>query len=128
MTILLDTHAFLWFVWADPLLSALAKSTIEDPANRKLVSVASCWEISIKSGNGKLSLGSPSAVFIPQQLALNNFELLDIKLAHATAVETLPMHHKDPFDRLLIAQAQIERISIVSVDSVLDPYGVMRIW
>jgi PIN domain nuclease of toxin-antitoxin system len=111
VTLLLDSHSFLWFCQDDPALSAAAKVTIENPANRKLVSVASCWEIAIKAGLGKLSLGEPSATYIPNALARTGFELLEITLAHATAVETLPMHHKDPFDRLLIAQAKIEGLS-----------------
>jgi PIN domain nuclease of toxin-antitoxin system len=126
--LLLDTHAFLWFVWDDPQLSATAKALIEDPANRKLVSMASCWEIAIKAGNRKLTLGTPADVFLPRELARNGFELLDITLAHASAVETLPQHHKDPFDRLLIAQVRIENLSIVSVDVDFDPYGVTRLW
>lgn len=128
MTLLLDTHAFLWFVWADPLLSAGAKAAIEDPANRKLVSVASCWEIAIKAGIGKLTLGAPAAVFIPRELARNSFDLLEIGAAHATAVETLPQHHKDPFDRLLVAQAQLEGVPLVSTDTVFDAYGITRVW
>ncbi len=128
MTLLLDTHAFLWFVWDDPQLSATAKAAIEDPSNRKLVSVASCWEIAIKAGSGKLTLDAPAAVFIPRELARNAFDLLEITLVHATAVESLPQHHKDPFDRLLIAQAQIEGIPIVSVDTAFDAYGIRRIW
>ena len=128
MKLLLDSHAFLWFVWDDPQLSATAKAAIEDPANRKLVSVASGWEIAIKAGNGKLMLGAPAEVFVPRELARNGFELLEIALAHATAVEMLPQYHKDPFDRLLIAQAQIEGIPIVSVDAAFDPYGITRIW
>lgn len=128
MTILLDTHAFLWFVWADPLLSRTARTIIEDPANRKLLSVASCWEIAIKAGNGKLTLGALTSVFIPRELALNNIELLEVSLAHATAVESLPQHHRDPFDRLLISQALTDQLPIVSVDGVLDPYGITRIW
>jgi PIN domain nuclease of toxin-antitoxin system len=128
VTLLLDTHAFLWFVWADPLLSTTAKSAVEDPANRKLVSVASAWEIAIKAGNGKLTLGAPATVFVPRELAKNNFDLLEITLTHATAVETLPQHHRDPFDRLLIVQTQIEGLTIVSVDTAFDAYGVTRIW
>lgn len=128
MTLLLDTHAFLWFVWDDPQLSLPAKTAIEDPANRKLVSVASCWEIAIKAGIGKLKLGTSSDVFIPRELARNNFDLLPISLAQATAVETLPQHHKDPFDRLLIVQARLEGAPIVSVDISFDPYNVPRIW
>jgi PIN domain nuclease of toxin-antitoxin system len=126
--ILLDSHAFLWFVWDDPQLSKAAKTAIEEPANRKLLSIASCWEIAIKTGNGKLTLDAPAAHFIPRELTRNGFELLEISLPHATAVETLPQHHKDPFDRLLIAQAQIEGIPIVSVDAAFDPYSVTRIW
>jgi PIN domain nuclease of toxin-antitoxin system len=126
--VLLDTHALLWFVWDDPQLSATAKAAIEEPANQKLVSVASCWEIAIKTGNGKLMLDAPAAVFLPRELARNGFELLEISLAHVTAVETLPQHHKDPFDRLLIVQAQIESIPLVSVDVAFDPYGLTRIW
>lgn len=126
--ILLDTHAFLWFVWDDPLLSPAAKQSIEDPANRKWVSIASCWEIAIKTGLKKLDLGEPAATFLPRELAMNHFELLGIRLAHATLVETLPLHHKDPFDRLLAAQALIDGIPLVSADAIFDQYGVNRIW
>jgi PIN domain nuclease of toxin-antitoxin system len=128
MTLLLDSHAFLWFCQNDPQLSATAKTRIEDPANRKLVSVASCWEIAIKAGLGKLKLGELSATYLPAALSRTGFELLPIALAHATAVESLPLHHRDPFDRLLVAQAIIEAIPIVSVDVALDPYGVTRLW
>jgi PIN domain nuclease of toxin-antitoxin system len=128
VTLLLDTHTFLWFCQDDPALSATAKALIEDPANRKLVSVASCWEIAIKAGLGKLTLGEPSGTYIPNALARTRFELLPISLAHATAVESLPKHHKDPLDRLLIAQALIEAIPIVSVDVAFDAYRVTRKW
>ena len=128
MKLLLDTHAFLWFVWDDPLLSAAAKALIEDPANRKLVSVASAWEIAIKAGVGKLSLDAPVSVFVPRELAANGFGLLEIALAHATAVEALPMHHRDPFDRLLVAQVVAEGLTLVSADAAFDPYGVTRLW
>ncbi len=83
MNLLLDTHAFLWFCQDDPNLSAAAKSMIENPANRKLVSVASCWEIAIKAGLGKLKLGESSAAYIPAALARTGFELLPISIAHA---------------------------------------------
>ena len=128
MTLLLDTHTFLWFCQDDPSLSATAKVLIEDAGNRKLVSVASCWEIGIKAGLGKLRFGEPSSVYIPAAVSRTGFELLPISLAHATAVESLPGHHRDPFDRLLIAQVMIEAIPIVSVDSQLDAYGVTRLW
>src|ERR1700738_183085 len=105
MTLLLDTHTFLWFCQDDPSLSVRAKSLIEDLGNRMLVSVARCWEIAIKAGLGKLRLGEPSGTYIPNALARTGFALLPISLAHATGVESLPRHHKDPFDRLLAAQA-----------------------
>jgi PIN domain nuclease of toxin-antitoxin system len=128
VTLLLDTHTLLWFLQADPALSATAKALIEDPANRKLVSIVSCWEIAIKAGLGKLKLVEPAGVLLTRELAANNFDLLPISLDHATAVETLPQHHKDPFDRLLIVQAQIEGIPLVSVDPIFDSYGVSRLW
>jgi PIN domain nuclease of toxin-antitoxin system len=118
----------LWFFWDDPLLSPMAKALIEDPNNRKLVSIASCWEIAIKCGLGKLALGEPSRAFLSREIARNNFELLSISLDHATMVESLPSHHKDPFDRLLIAQSSYEAIPIVSADAIFDQYGVTRLW
>lgn len=128
MNFLLDTHTFLWFVWDDPLLSATARDVIVEPSHRKLVSIASCWEIAIKTGLGKLDLGEPSQAFLSRELAINNFELLSISLEHATAVEGLPQFHRDPFDRMLVAQAQSLHCAIVSADDVLDQYGVGRIW
>ena len=128
MNLLLDSHTFLWFVWDDPKLSPSAKALIEDGANRKLVSVASCWEIAIKAGLKRLALGEPATTFLPRELATNGFEVLGIELAHATFVETLPPHHKDPFDRLLVAQALIERLPLVSADAILEQYGIQRLW
>ncbi len=128
MNLLLDTHAFLWFCQDDPALSATAKKNIENPAQRKLVSVASCWEIAIKAGLGKLKLGEPSATYIPAALARTGFELLPISVAHATGVEGLPLHHRDPFDRLLVAQAIAEGLPIVSGDPMLEAYGITRLW
>lgn len=126
--VLLDTHAMLWFFWDDPQLTVSAKAVIEDADNRKLVSVASCWEIAIKVGLGKLDLGEPSRSFLPREITRNNFELLPIGLAHATLVEELPSHHRDPFDRLLIAQAMSENVSLVSADVIFDQYDVSRLW
>ena len=127
-SLLLDTHTMLWFFWDDPQLSVSAKAAIEDAGNRKLVSVASCWEIAIKVGLGKLDLGEPSRIFLPREIARNNFELLGISLDHATAVEGLPRHHGDPFDRLLVAQSMIEHCQIVGSDPIFDRYGVTRLW
>jgi PIN domain nuclease of toxin-antitoxin system len=128
VTLLLDTHTFLWFCQDDPLLSATARKLIEDPANRKWVSVASCWEIAIKAGLGKLVLGELSEAYISAALSRTGLDLLPISLAHATRVETLPLHHRDPFDRLLIAEAVIEAVPIVSREVAFDPYGVGRLW
>ncbi len=128
MILLLDTHALLWFLRDDPALSAVARAVIEDPQNRKLVSVASCWEIAIKAGLGKLDLAEPSRTLLEREIPRNNLELLPITLAHAATVETLPPHHKDPFDRLLIAQALIEGIPVVSADKKFDSYAVNRFW
>src|SRR5207248_4789309 len=105
MTLLLDAHALLWFLWDDPQLSANARALIMVPAHRKLVSVATCWEIAIKAGIGKLRLGEPACTFLAREIATNHFDLLSISFDHAAAVETLPFHHRDPFDRLLVAQA-----------------------
>ena len=93
-----------------------------------LVSIASCWEIAIKVGCKKLNLGERASSFLPRELLANRFDILDIELAHATYVETLPHHHKDPFDRMLIAQALLETIPIVSADVAFDSYGVTRLW
>ncbi len=128
MNLLLDTHALLWFLNDDPHLAPNAKALIEDRTNRKLVSIASCWEIAVKVGLKKLDLGEPATTFLPRELSTNRFDLLGIELAHVTFVETLPPHHKDPFDRLLIAQALLESMSVVSADIAFDPYGVTRLW
>ena len=128
MNLLLDTHTLLWFLRDDPQLSSHAKSEIENAANRKVVSIGSCWEIAIKAGIGKLKLGESTSSLLSRELARNNFELLPITLEHATAVETLPMHHRDPFDRILVVQAFMEHMSIISSDPVFDSYPVARLW
>jgi PIN domain nuclease of toxin-antitoxin system len=128
MSLLLDTHTMLWFFWDDPQLSSNAKMVIEDANNRKLVSIASCWEIAIKVGLGKLDLGEPSRSFLSREIARNNFELQPISLSHATMVEGLAPHHKDPFDRLLIAQSMVECMPLVSGDAIFDQYGITRLW
>ncbi len=128
MRLLLDTHTFLWFIMGSPNLSAAARSLIEDAANEKFVSVASLWEIAIKLSIGKLNLSAPFDVLISQQLSLNGFELLNIEIDHTAVVATLPFHHRDPFDRLLVAQAAVEKMSIISIDPVFDAYPVSRLW
>lgn len=128
MNLLVDTHALLWFLNDDPQLVPSAKALIEDPVNRKLVSIATCWEIAIKVGLKKLDLGESATTFLPRELSANKFDLLGIELSHATFVETLFLHHKDPFDRILIAQSLLESMPIVSADVLFDPYGVTRLW
>lgn len=128
MDLLLDTHAFLWFVGNDPRLSDNAKLAIESSVNQKWISVASCWEIAIKAGLGKLQLAEPVDVFIPREIATNHFSILAIDLKHVTAVAALANHHRDPFDRLLISQAKLESFSIVGCDAMFDAYGVSRLW
>lgn len=128
MTLLLDTHTVLWFWWNDPQLSATALAAICDPANRKLVSPASAWEVAIKVSLKKLDIGGTYQGFFPQHMLRNNFEWLHITDDHFAAVVALPFHHKDPFDRLLVAQASVEGIPLVSTDPQLDPYGISRLW
>jgi PIN domain nuclease of toxin-antitoxin system len=126
--LLLDTHAFLWFWWDDPQLSATAKTAICDPTKRKLISTASAWEVAIKVSLKKLDLGAPYRGFIHQHMVRNNFEWLQITDEHLAGVVDLPFRHKDPFDRMLVAQALYENIPIVSADVQHDAYGISRIW
>lgn len=128
MRCLLDTHTFLWFVGGDTRLSQAARAAIEDPANTGLLSVASAWEMAIKVSLGKLSLTMPVERFIVEHGEGNGIELLGITLAHVGAVETLPFHHRDPFDRLLIAQARVEGLTVIGADTTFDAYGVKRVW
>jgi PIN domain nuclease of toxin-antitoxin system len=127
MKFLLDLHAFLWFIDDHPRLSASAKALLESDADL-LLSVASLWEISIKVSIGKLTLAQLDDIFVPQQLAANAIEILPISLAHLGVVSTLPFQHRDPFDRLLIAQAMVEQLPIISIDSAFDAYSVKRLW
>ncbi len=127
MKVLLDTHAFLWFVNDDPQLSLAAKTLMESEVDL-LLSVASLWEISIKVGIGKLDLPKLFDVFIPEQLEINEIELLPIELRHLTPLTSLPLHHRDPFDRLLISQSLVEELTILSADKIFDRYAVSRSW
>ncbi len=128
MRLLLDTHTLLWWLADDPQLSAAARTAIASQRNDCLVSLASCWELSIKASLGKIRLSKPVERFISDELAANDFQLLPIELRHVAKVENLAFHHRDPFDRLLAAQAMVERLTLVSVDTMFDSYGVKRIW
>ena len=126
MNVLIDTHVFLWFIFDDPQLSVRARDVIEDENNDVYLSVASVWEMAIKAGMGRLPLIEPVEAFIPQQLLRTNIQLLPISLVHALHVASLPGHHRDPFDRLLVAQSLIEGLPILSIDATFDAYGVDR--
>jgi PIN domain nuclease of toxin-antitoxin system len=123
---LLDTHTFLWFVMGNPRITPKIRAQIED--NENFVSVVSVWEIAIKSGIGKLNLELPFDDFIDRQIVPNGIQLLDIKLEHLKVVAALPLHHRDPFDRLLIAQSIVEEIVLISADSVFSLYPVQSMW
>ena len=128
MKLLLDTHTLLWFIAGSASLSAYARSLIEDASNEKFVSIVSIWETAIKVSIGKMSLSAPFNILFPQQLQINGFELLPVKIEHTSVVTTLPFHHRDPFDRLLIAQAVEEKMTLVSRDEFFDDYGITRLW
>ncbi len=128
MTLLLDNHAFLWSWWADRNLSETAVAAISDPANRKLISPASSWKVDIKVSRNKLDLGAPYRGFIPMHMLRNNFESLPITDDHLAGLIDMPFHHRDPFDRMLIAQASYENIPIFSADAQFDAYAITRIW
>jgi PIN domain nuclease of toxin-antitoxin system len=126
--LLLDTHTFLWFVLDDPQVSGPARRLIEEATNRVEVSPASYWEIAIKIGLKKYSLPEPYQEFMEEQIADNDFRILPIEPRHTALRTAMPHHHRDPFDRLLVAQALAEAIPLVSGDPRLDAYGVNRLW
>ena len=128
MRLLLDTHTFLWWVQDAPALSVKAHAAITNPENECLLSLASCWEMAIKLSLGKLKLPTTIDRFIPEQLAMNGFQHWPIEFRHVARVARLPFRHRDPFDRLLAAQALEDGIAIVSADHVFRRYGVKRIW
>lgn len=128
MKLLLDTHALLWFLGNDPQLSAPARQHIENPAHEKFVSVASLWEITIKLSLEKLKLPRPFGEVFPQQLEVNGFELLPISCAQLNGLVELPFHHRDPFDRLLAAQAIVDDLTIVTRDPEFTKYPVKCLW
>jgi len=131
MKLLLDTHTVLWFYLADPQLSVTASAAIMDPANEKWVSPASYWEVAIKISVGKYAIAQPFEDFWRNAIDMNAFQILPVLPRHAAAVATLPFppnKHRDPFDRLIVAQALVEGMRVVSADSMLDAYGITRIW
>ena len=128
MKILLDTQAFLWLSSNDKQLSKKAIKIFLDEKNNFTLSLASIWEMSIKCSLGKLSIQPSLERFVLDELQDNSIEQLPITFSHIIKVQSLPFHHRDPFDRLLIAQALIENLPILSTDAIFDQYGLKRIW
>ena len=124
MKLLLDTHAALWWLSDDARFGEAAARQLTDPTNQVLLSAAVVWEVGIKRSLGKLEAPRDLAPTLLEAGAL----ALPVDLDHAAAVEALPWHHRDPFDRLLVAQAHVEDAALVSGDAVLDAYGVRRVW
>ena len=122
MTLLLDAHAFLWWVAQDRRLSAIARAAVA--GNPCLVSAVTVWEIAIKRATGKLTAPDD----LVASLAREGFEELPVTAAHGEAAGALPPHHRDPFDRMLVAQAKAERLTVVTVDPAFAAYGVPVVW
>lgn len=128
MRALLDTHTFLWWTTDDRRVSPRVRAIFRDPSNDFLFSAASAWELITKAQVGKIKLPCDPDRFIVEQLALNAFVALPIDLTHALRVQTLPLHHRDPFDRILIAQNLMEKLPIVTADPLIAQYSVEVIW
>ncbi len=128
MKALLDTHTFLWWISNDPQLSLRARQVIADSATDLFLSVASGWEIAIKSHLGKLRLPPDLQGFVAEQVRVNEIQVLPIEMMHVLHVHTLPDYHRDPFDRLLVAQSQLEKMPILTGDAQIGRYAVAVIW
>jgi len=124
VNVLLDTSTLLWWVTGGDRLSDAERWAIQEPGNQVFVSVASAWEIAIKVERGRLTLPLPAERYLPDLLRRFGFEALDVRLAHALRAGSLPVHHRDPFDRLLVAQAQLEDLPIVTADPAIARYDV----
>ncbi len=128
MKVLLDTHTFLWLITDDERLSETARRTFLDPENILFFSVASLWELCIKKSLGKISLKTGWLQIIQKEVRSNAVQWLPIEIQHCAEVADLPFHHRDPFDRLLIAQAMVEDMQLLSRDNRLSAYNIKRIW
>ncbi len=130
MNLLLDTHTFLWFAGRQQsaLLPQATRDVLEDGTNTLLLSIASVWELAIKVSIGKMQLTESVADLVQFQQINSGIQLQPITVPHLDLIERLPFHHKDPFDRLLIAQSQVENLTVVSIDAAFDQYGVKRLW
>lgn len=128
MRALLDTHVFLWWITNNPQLPQDVRSIIADGNNELFFSAASCWEIAIKAHLGKIILPQKPDIFISDQLATNSIQTLPIQASHALHVFNLPYRHRDPFDRMIVAQAQMEKLPIITSDALIAKYKVRVIW
>lgn len=128
MRLLLDTHAYIWLFEDDPRLSATARKLLSDPRNTLLLSAVSCWEVSIKQSLGKLDVHRSPLDVADQGLREGHVQWLPLALAHCVQLQALPLHHRDPFDRMLIAQALAEDCAVLSADPQFDAYPVRRLW
>lgn len=128
MDYLIDTHTLLWIVTDSPQLSELSKKLYLDSENKIVISMASIWELAIKSSLNKLNFEKSLEDFVYNHIINNNIQILNIELAHILRVENLPFHHRDPFDRLIIAQQIENNLAIIGADKIFDKYGVKRVW
>ena len=128
MRILLDTHVLLWWLLDEAALSPAARAAIADEANDTFVSAASAWEIAIKYKTGKLPSAAPLMADLEKAILDGGFTGIPITLRHGELAGSLPLHHKDPFDRMLIAQALAESLTLISNERLFDRYGVVRLW
>lgn len=128
MKALLDTHVFLWWITDAPQLPPHIRELIADGGNELFLSAASCWEIAIKARLGKITIPARPDVYIADQMAENAVQGLPIEAGHAFQVFHLPLHHRDPFDRMLIAQAQLEHLPVITSDPLFSKYKVKTLW
>jgi PIN domain nuclease of toxin-antitoxin system len=128
MKVLIDTHVLIWWAGDTNQLSPLVRDMLADPQTEPILSIVSIWEMQIKISLGKLSLQMDLPTLVEDEVSRNIFSLLPIELKHIYGLNDLPLHHKDPFDRLLIAQSMLEKMPIISIDEKFDAYGVQRLW
>ena len=128
MRVLLDTHVLLWWFLDETVISPGARAAIADEANDTFVSAATAWEIAIKFKTGKLPSAAPLMANLEEAILEGGFAGMPVTLRHGELAGSLPPHHKDPFDRVLIAQAQVERLTLISNERLFDRYGVARLW
>ncbi len=128
MTYLLDTGVWLWSVGDPSRISRKARDVMADVRQELFLSAVTSWEVAIKAASGKLHLPEPPDLYVPRRMASQGLRPLAVSHQHALAVFALPAHHRDPFDRLLIAQAQVEDMTLISADSMFDRYPVQLLW